>query len=122
MSLKPFQSPSILHIDLPRFGWFKCETQLHFKRVPCSICPFRYSYFCINCLPFIVFFGEIKPPYFYSFYSFMFYLFIYSLILTGTGTGTGTGWAMSKCNCINNTDPAAAGNCNITTGECLKCL
>ncbi|XP_027039863.1 laminin subunit beta-1-like [Pocillopora damicornis] len=27
-----------------------------------------------------------------------------------------------KCNCNNNIDPAATGNCNTTTGECLKCL
>ncbi|PFX13764.1 Laminin subunit gamma-1 [Stylophora pistillata] len=27
-----------------------------------------------------------------------------------------------KCNCNNNTDPAVTGNCNTTTGECLKCL
>ena len=48
----------------PRFGWFKRETQLHFKRMPCSSCPFRYSYFAssvylslsfrekLNCLTF----------------------------------------------------------------------
>ena len=43
MSLKPFQSPSILHIDLPRFGWFKCETQLHL-----NVCRVLFALFVIH--------------------------------------------------------------------------
>ena len=27
-----------------------------------------------------------------------------------------------KCVCNNNVNPSAAGNCNTTTGECLRCL
>ncbi|EDO31103.1 predicted protein [Nematostella vectensis] len=27
-----------------------------------------------------------------------------------------------KCNCNGNVDPGVTGNCNTTTGECLKCL
>lgn len=27
-----------------------------------------------------------------------------------------------KCICNNNIEPTAAGNCNTTTGECLRCL
>ena len=58
-------SPHLFFILIsPRFGWFKRETQLHFKRMPCSSCPFRYSYFAssvylslsfrekLNCLTF----------------------------------------------------------------------
>ena len=30
--------------------------------------------------------------------------------------------ACQKCNCNNNVDPGAIGNCDTYTGECLRCI
>ena len=63
ISIKPCQSSSIFHIDFTTF-WLVLNVRLHFKRMPCSSCPFRYSYFAssvylslsfrekLNCLTF----------------------------------------------------------------------
>ena len=39
-----------------------------------------------------------------------------------TGNITGTPQACQLCDCNDNIDKNAIGNCNRTTGECLKCI
>ncbi|KAL1130902.1 hypothetical protein AAG570_012143, partial [Ranatra chinensis] len=40
----------------------------------------------------------------------------------GEDRGFGTSRKCEPCDCNNNVDPNAVGNCNRTTGECLKCI
>ena len=43
MSLKPFQSPSILHIDLPRFGWINVKLSFIL-----NVCRVLFALFVIH--------------------------------------------------------------------------
>ncbi|XP_017326850.1 laminin subunit gamma-1 [Ictalurus punctatus] len=40
----------------------------------------------------------------------------------GNGNGNGNGKMCRACNCNNNIDPNAVGNCDRESGECLKCI